>query len=458
MHIFAKRVDIAGMRFLFFLLKEKTSPTNTVMKNKINRTGMLPVLLGMAAMPAFAETYSEDATIEKFASDSTVTNNATITVSSENRTNYGFTIDAGSKVVAGSRYFIMGTGSGPKESEANIAGTFEMGSGGEFRLGDDPAGWSATINILDGGRLTAAEGTVFNLANYRGARSVINVEKGGEISGLNDINMFDRGNESTQNPVSELNIMGKVNYYGTLSMGKAARDEAKGDVQNSFVTVSDGGTLSGRNLNVASGALRNNAVLTVKGAGSSASFSGSIFVGGADASQTGTLAIHSGASFKSSSTVTLNKYGKIEIALDSNLGQAQGAIFTAPSITITTLEGSKSISLSMSSSSEPGYVEGLSAGDTIDVILFDNLTAIIVDGVSNDITADMSDADLQALLSTVMDVNFAGNSYWEAAGMEDVHMKDGDISLSLTYVPEPAALAAVFGALALAMLAMRKRA
>ena len=104
-----------------------------------------------------------------------------------------------------------------------------------------------------------------------------------------------------------------------------------------------------------------------------------------------------------------------------------------------------------------GRMEYASEGDIYEIALMEVSGSISLNGVEQDISG-MSDEAIQDFVSSLFSFeNNTGSDYWEDFDASNVSYNGGTFYISLTYVPEPSTIAAIFGALALAFAAYRRR-
>lgn len=151
----------------------------------------LTILLASSAMFAQEITYdkviSADASQSALQGNTLIQSGATLELNGDNRTNYNLKIEEGAVLdFTANDAFKWGTGSGPVENSIENYGTIYVLAGKEFRFGDsDSMGAKTTLNLYNGSILTTKEGTgTFNIANYRGEDTVINIYTGAKIENV----------------------------------------------------------------------------------------------------------------------------------------------------------------------------------------------------------------------------------------------------------------------------------
>ena len=238
--------------------------------------------------------------------DTAIKNGATLTLTTSNTgSNYNLLIESGAKLVHGvdsTDAFKWGTGS-PNSMSAVIEnyGTIDMQSNKAFRFGDDGAGYSTTLNLYDGSLMTSTTGD-FAIENYRGASSIINVYEGAQITNLRGINTWDRSDESSENPLFQLNVAGgSVSMSGDVNFGRQANNNSI--TQTSELNVTDGGTFTSTGSIYLGNAANNVARLNVSGAESKLSANSIMVSRNTDAK--GSMSVSDGGTVDFSGTLTV---------------------------------------------------------------------------------------------------------------------------------------------------------
>lgn len=385
----------------------------------------------------------------------TVTNGATLTTEGNITTgNYGMTVEAGSTIAFNnpkSAEFKMASPSAETVNTVDFYGTVvKTGAGGlNFILADNIAN-NTVINFHEGS-LSKSENGQMNFEVRRGTGTV-NVMKGATLGGVNDFHVGGRGDAA---PVGTLNVQGSATFGAWIRLGNTGLNS--GLSGKAALNVTDGGYLKARDLatNVGTGY---DASIVLKDVGSQLVVSNAVTLNVVnDSRSTSSLRIQSGANFKveNANGLTSNSGNSVVFGLDSNIqAAASTAMLSISKLTVNTADSAKTFSID---ASQLGAVAGLSAGDTIDIILIDSLSSIAFNGAEYDFSA-LDDAALQGLLSDFMEFEFAGNENWEAADISDIRKVDDSIVLGMTYVPEPGVCAVLFGAAAVVLAFWRRRA
>lgn len=104
-----------------------------------------------------------------------------------------------------------------------------------------------------------------------------------------------------------------------------------------------------------------------------------------------------------------------------------------------------------------GHMENAQEGDYFEILLANVSGDILFNGELQDFSS-MSESELSDFINNMFTIeNNTGLSSWEDFDSSDVHFDGGNFYIGLTYVPEPATYAAIFGALVLAFAAYRRR-
>ena len=419
----------------------------------------LALTLGIAAMAAqpFAATIDTDTSWPSgytLTEKVTVTNDAALSFEGGvNTGNFGMQVDAGSSIVftnnSGTAEFKTVSPSADTPNIFDIHGTVDKtGTGASVFILSDQSNQNTEFNLHDGSVFKSQSG-VINFEVRRGVATV-NIMKGATLSGSNDFLVGGRGDAD---PDGTLNVEGSATFGAWIKLGNSALNADRSG--KAALNVTNGGYLKTRDFATNSGT-GYDAAATIKDAGSQMVVSGAVTLNAAnDARSTSLFTVYSGANFKveNANGLTSNSRSNVVFGLDSNIQAAAAtAMFTISKFTVNTEDSAKTFSID---ASNLGYVAGLNADDTVDVILADALQSITFNGTDYALSG-LDDAALQSLLSGFMEFEFAGNAYWEAAGISDIRKSGNSLVLSMTYVPEPGAYAAIFGAAAM-LLALRRR-
>lgn len=284
---------------------------------------LTPLALIFAAS-VFAETeytviIDEDTSLASLSGNTRVTNNATLTLTSQNPRNYSLLIDAGA-AVSSNDLLKWGTSGGPKQNEIDIYGSFYM-NGKEFRMGDDGASWSTTVNVYSGGVFAndANDSGTFTISNFRGENSIVNVYAGGLVKNFN-ISSFGRNSEQAATPTFEFNVNGGAASAASITLGNSAQDEK---IQYSSINVTNGGTMTASGGITLGAAARNDSRINVLGAGSTFTANANVAL-----NNTSAISVSDGGAFVSASNVYINN-GEITIGDGGawNVNTAPGQAF-----------------------------------------------------------------------------------------------------------------------------------
>ena len=263
---------------------------------------LTPIALLFAAS-AFAETeynvvIDEDTSLSNLSDNTYVTNNATLTLTGDTPRNYSLWIDAGA-TVSSTQMLKWGTSGGNKENEIEIYGNFYMNTK-EFRMGDNDAQWSTTVNIYNGGVLAndANDSGTFSLGNFRGKSSIVNVYTGGVAKGFS-IYSFGRNNEQAEFPIFEFNVNGGTANVTSISLGNYA--QSSGKIQYSSINVTNGGTMTASSGITVGAAAYNDSSINVSGAGSSFTANANI-----NLNNTSSITLSDGGAFNSTANFYIN--------------------------------------------------------------------------------------------------------------------------------------------------------
>lgn len=254
---------------------------------------------------------TESQELASITANTAITNDSTLSITGTNGNNWNVYIESGSTLayVCASDAFKWGLNA-PSNMAAVIDnyGTIDMQSGKPFRFGDSGDGYSTTLNLYDGSIMTSTTGT-FGIESYRGANSIINVYEGAQITNLSTIKTWDRNNETSANPLFELNVAGgSVSMSGNIDLGQKANQNAD-IVQTSRINVTNGGTFTSAGSVYLGNQAGNVAELNVSGEGSS--FTAKLFA----------VARNAGAQ----ASINISDNGKLVMQDSIQLGAADGA-------------------------------------------------------------------------------------------------------------------------------------
>lgn len=218
---------------------------------KLNTTPLIFVFAAMSAATYGQEAdypvqITESQELDSITENTAITNNSTLSITGTNANNWNVYIESGSTLayVCTSDAFKWGLNApSHMESVVDNYGTIDMQSGKAFRFGDSGDGYSTTLNLYDGSLMTSSTGS-FGIESYRGANSIINVYAGAQITNLSTIRTWDRNNETSANPLFELNVAGgTVSMSGNIDFGQNANQNTD-IVQTSRINVTNGGTFT----------------------------------------------------------------------------------------------------------------------------------------------------------------------------------------------------------------------
>lgn len=244
----------------------------------------LTILLASSVMFAQEITYdkviSENASLSALQGNTLIQSGATLTLTGNNSTNYNLKIEEGAVLdFTANDAFKWGTGSGSVENSIENYGTIYMLAGKELRFGDsDSMGAKTTLNLYNGSILTSKEGTgTFNIANYRGEDTVINIYTGAKIENVGTLTTWDRNNNNADTQKFIVNVAGGSFSLANMNLGNQSSN--RGIITYSEINVSNGGAMTTTgNINMGQNAT-NDARINVSGENSAWSSTGTIYVG-----------------------------------------------------------------------------------------------------------------------------------------------------------------------------------
>lgn len=291
---------------------------------------------------------------------------------------------------------------------------------------------SGTLEISDGGKWFAS--TNFYVGGASGANSTL-ILNNGKIA----------------------NSAG-TGYSSDIKLAYAANSTAKFEVSN-------GGSALLRAFQMAQGGANAKATLIIKDAGSvvkamntnDSNYLFSLGMNVADGDKyTGNSAIveiHTGAQLANTNNgiSSIKDSAQFTFVLDSaNIDYASTAMFSTRNLAVYKTNATVSNPFVIDGANL-GAVNGLSEGDIAEFVIMT---------ISGDATLNNAILDFSNIESIAGIFEFKNNTDladWEDFGLENLSFADGNLVLSLTYVPEPSTYAAIFGALALAFAAYRRR-
>ena len=163
--------------------------------------------------------------------------------------------------------------------------------------------------------------------------------------------------------------------------------------------------------------------------------------------------IHTGAQLANTNSgiSSIKDSAQMTFVLDSaNFDYASTAMFSTKNLAVYKTDGTVSNPFVIDGANL-GAVNGLSEGDIAEFVIL----TVSGDATLNDDIFDF--ANVESIAGIIEFKNNTNLEDWEDFGLDNLSFEDGNLVLSLTYVPEPSTYAAIFGALALAFAAYRRR-
>ena len=395
--------------------------------------------------------------------------------------------------VDGAGHIRMGNGNN-QQSTLNIYGTLYISkSGGDVvTMGNngnnglhvitvdggtvqiDPASSTTTWHIGKDGNSSTTSSTM-NLVNgaqflgRSGSGTNINVEVGRNSTGylnIDSTSLFESGDlliglRNTADVEGHVNVNGGTLNVNNLSMASTHINGGK-----AYFNVLQGGTATTNNLNMSrpnsTDANSANSWVLVSGLGSKFTVNGTAQIGinfsekgsGVVDGNSAEVRIATGAQ-AIMNTVHIRETGQIAFELNAfNPASISTAMFQANSLNLYKSNALSSASF-LIEGSMLGGAGGFEAGVVYDFILF-----TVTNGEINFDGNTLSFADddfLATLAEYIAFANNNGNSSWEAFDENDLFVDGNSVGIHLKYIPEPGTYAAIFGALALALVAYRRR-
>ncbi len=373
--------------------------------------------------------------------------------------------------IAGSNLYIS-KGSGSSTVNVNDGGHIQMqqtSGDAAIYIGDDP-NVVANLNVYTGGLIDQAAGSK-NLAIYvgRNGSGTMTID-GGEVRGVGNIYVIDRSNGNTGT------LLLKSGYLSTSAGNLNVGDnDNTGGTMGTALFKATGGLAEVRNLAIAKKLgqidakveISGTAVVKVSGADGQ-----DLIVGGVSstaATHKGQLLIATGGQLSYASTtkaVKINNTGELVFRMDSEVFSGTvSPLLKAKEIKFSDNDGKGTDTLVIDGSGLTSSVAGL---DTIDITLIDLSmagAAMYFYGTdettaSASFTAATGTTELlQAFLANFISFENFDGELWETVSIDDIYWDAStkSVMLTLTQVPEPATYAAIFGALALALAAYRRK-
>lgn len=371
----------------------------------------------------------------------------------------------------------------------NEGGSYNVVKGSTLAIGNK-ADQTASFTVDGGSFNLTATNSDFNIyvANNSTATANLKITNGGvyqQANGAKNTQVWMNSGSGTFEISDGGKWFANTNFYVggasganstlILNNGKIANSAGTGassDIKLAYAAnstgrleVSNGGTAILRTFQMAQGGANAKATLIIKDAGSvvkatntnDSNYLFSLGMNVADGDKyTGNSAIveiHTGAQLANTSggTSSIKDSAQMTFVLDSaNFDYASTAMFSTGKLAVYKTDDTVSNPFVIDGANL-GEVSGLSAGDIAEFIIM----TISGDATLNDDILDFSNIELIAGIFEFK--NNADLADWEDFGLENLSFADGNLVLSLTYVPEPSTYAAIFGALALAFAAYRRR-
>lgn len=392
-------------------------------------------------------------------------------------------VDSASSIAAGDTWNITSTGSVEvRNATLDILGGITNSNSGESIMVNAANGQTSTVN-LNGGSISTSVNTSLNLGkDWAGGVVNFNMTNGAEISqGSNAINIeigrnaktylnVDSTSSITANQITLATRGGNTNYWAevnvnggsiSLSADFVAAAERDGGT-SAFLNISDGGTMTARDMKlqdskIGSDTQPNVAVAVIKGANSSLELSRHMVLGNTstsgNANDRGELVIHTGSYVRVSAITTVNNTGLLRVKLDSSNLASSSPLLTAVQDTyLYNNDGAKKSII----------IDGElldSAGQDASIVLF-KFESAQGNLKLNNVRTIFSDLEA-ALVDFIGFENNTNLAFWEDFGYGDLVFDNSTFTISLNLtakaIPEPAAFAAIFGALAMALASYRRR-
>lgn len=346
-----------------------------------------------------------------------------------------FTVDGGSFNLTATdsdfNIYVANNSTATANLKITNGATYQQGSGAKNTQLWMNSG-NGTLEISDGGKWFA--NTNFYVGGASGANSTL-ILNNGKIA-----------NSAGTGASSDVNLASSANSTGRFE-------------------VSNGGSAILRTFKMAQGGANAKATLIIKDAGSvvkatntnDLNYLFSLGMNVADGDKyTGNSAIveiHTGAQLANTAGgfSSIKDSAQMTFVLDSsNINYASTAMFSTKNLAVYKTDDTVSNPFVIDGANL-GEVSGLSEGDIAEFVIM----TVSGDATLNDDILDFTNAESIAGI-----IEFKNNTNledWEDFGLDNLSFEDGNLVLSLTYVPEPSTYAAIFGALALAFAAYRRR-
>ncbi len=435
----------------------------------------------------------------------TVSNGGVINSAYTNLQNGGLTLNDGGTFNSNSGFFVINGG-----LTVNNGGVFNSNAGVEVQNNNVLVNEGGSYNVVKGSTLAignkadqtasfTVDGGSFNLiatnsdfniyvANNSTATANLKITNGGvyqQANGAKNTQVWMNSGSGTLEISDGGKWFANTNFYVggasganstlILNNGKIANSAGTGyssDIKLAYAAnstakfeVSNGGSALLRSFQMAQGGANAKATLIIKDAGSvvkamntnDSNYLFSLGMNVADGDKyTGNSAIveiHTGAQFANTNNgiSSIKDSAQFTFVLDSaNIDYASTAMFSTRNLAVYKTNATVSNPFVIDGANL-GAVNGLSEGDIAEFVIM----TISGDATLNNAILDFSNIELIAGIFEFK--NNTDLADWEDFGLENLSFAGGNLVLSLTYVPEPSTYAAIFGALALAFAAYRRR-
>lgn len=435
----------------------------------------------------------------------TVSNGGVINSAYTNLQNGGLTLNDGGTFNSNSGFFVINGG-----LTVNNGGVFNSNAGVEVQNNNVLVNEGGSYNVVMGSTLAignkadqtanfTVDGGSFNLtatnsdfniyvANNSTATANLKITNGGvyqQANGAKNTQVWMNSGSGTLEISDGGKWFANTNFYVggasganstlILNNGKIANSAGTGyssDIKLAYAAnstakfeVSNGGSALLRTFQMAQGGANAKATLIIKDAGSvvkamntnDSNYLFSLGMNVADGDKyTGNSAIveiHTGAQFANTNSGIsyIKDSAQFTFVLDSaNIDYASTAMFSTRNLAVYKTNATVSNPFVIDGANL-GAVNGLSEGDIAEFVIM----TVSGDATLNDDILDFS--NIESIAGIFEFKNNTDLADWEDFGLENLSFADGNLVLSLTYVPEPSTYAAIFGALALAFAAYRRR-
>ena len=371
-----------------------------------------------------------------------VTNGATFSVEGPGTMNVAYYADSTGRVLVDNATFSM----------ANSTSDFNL------YLGKNSGTSNASMVITNGGvfQQSGAKNTQVYLNK---GTSRMEITNGGKwFANAN----FYIGNDSTSVATLILNNGKIANASGTGASSDLILANAASAVAR--VEVSNGGTADLRTFRMSQGGTNSNSTLIIRDAGSyvkatntnDSNYLFALGVNSSDAKYEGNVAnlfIYTGAQLWNASTGTswVNDSAQMNFMLVSDdLSATDTAMFRTGKLAVYKTDGSVSTPFVIDGANL-SYNTDLSEGDIVEFTILTLTGSLTFNGEA----ADFSDTDtVAAMFEFKNNISLAD---WEDFDVSNLEWDGANLTLVMFYIPEPSTYAAIFGALAIALVAYRRR-